>query len=70
MFSVLTIDDIAVPLIAISFTSVIGLMAWMVRELSRISTTLSVMGERHSNIVQRIDDLEDDHKLILRKVGV
>jgi len=70
MFSVLTIDDIAVPLIAISFTSVIGLMAWMVRELSRISTTLSVMGERHSNIVQRIDDLEDDHKLILQKVGV
>jgi len=70
MVAALTVEAVAIPLIAISFTSVIGLMTWMVRELSRISTTLSVMGERHSNIVQRIDDLEDDHKLILRKVGV
>jgi len=70
MFAAVTVEALAIPVITISFTSVIALMTWMVRELSRISTTLSVMGERHSSIVQRIDELEDDHKLILRKVGV
>lgn len=70
MFAAVTVEAIAIPVITISFTSVIALMTWMVRELSRISTTLSVMSERHSSIVQRIDELEDDHKLILRKVGV
>jgi len=70
MFAAVTVEALAIPVITISFTSVIALMTWMVRELSRISTTLSVMSERHSSIVQRIDELEDDHKLILRKVGV
>ena len=70
MFAAVTVEALAIPIITISFTSVIALMTWMVRELSRISTTLSVMSERHSSIVQRIDELEDDHKLILRKVGV
>jgi type II secretory pathway component PulJ len=66
MFAALTLENLIVPIIAISFTSVIGLMTWMVRELSRISTTLSVMDERSQNIVRRIENLEDEQRHIVR----
>lgn len=70
MLSTVTLDQIIVPILAISFTSVIGLMTWMVRELSRISNTLSVMEERGKAIARRIDDLEDEQRELIRKVGV
>jgi type II secretory pathway component PulJ len=66
MFAALTLENLIVPIIAISFTSVIGLMTWMVRELSRISTTLSVTDERSQNIVRRIENLEDEQRHIVR----
>lgn len=46
------------PLLAVSFTGVITLMAWTVRELSRISAQLSVTEERSSDHERRIRDLE------------
>ena len=70
MFAAFTTSDVITPIVAISFTSVIGLMTWMVRELSRISTTLSVMEERGKTIDQRLEDLEDEHRAIIRKVGI
>lgn len=70
MLSTVTLDQIIIPILAISFTSVIALMTWMVRELSRISNTLSVMEERGKAIVRRIDDLEDEQRELIRRVGV
>lgn len=70
MLSTVTLDQIIIPILAISFTSVIALMTWMVRELSRISNTLSVMEERSKAIVRRIDDLEDEQRELIRRVGV
>jgi type II secretory pathway component PulJ len=68
MFAALTLENLIVPILAISFTSVIGLMTWMVRELSRISTTLSVMDERNKSIVRRIEHLEDEQRHIVRNL--
>lgn len=70
MFSASFIETLIVPILAISFTSVIALLTWTVRELSRISTTLSVMEERMKALDRRIDDLEDEHRLIIRKIGI
>lgn len=70
MFAALTPESIIIPVLGISFTSVIALMTWMVRELSRISTTLSVMGERGKHIDRRIEDLEDDNRRLIQKVGI
>lgn len=69
MLSALTIEQLVIPILAISFTSVIALMTWMVRELSRISTTLSVMEERSKQVAQRLDDLEDEQRSLLQRVG-
>jgi len=46
------------PIIASSFMFVVGLMAWIVRELSRISSQLSVIEERTQDHERRITNLE------------
>lgn len=46
------------PLVATSFMFVVGLMAWIVRELSRISSQLSVIDERTQDHERRISNLE------------
>ena len=45
--------------LGVSFTAVIGLMAWIVRELSRISTQSS-----------RLDERTEDHERRLEKAGL
>lgn len=66
MFVAVTLETLIVPILAISFTSVIGLMTWMVRELSRISSTLSVMEERYKTIDRRIETIEDEQRQLIR----
>lgn len=66
MYAATTIEKVIVPILAISFTSVIGLMTWMVRELSRISSTLSVMEERYKTIDRRIETIEDEQRQLIR----
>ena len=45
--------------LGVSFTAVIGLMAWIVRELSRISTQSS-----------RLEERSNDHERRLEKAGL
>lgn len=46
------------PLVAVSFTAVIGLMAWIVREMGRITTELRVIQTEGSDLERRVHALE------------
>lgn len=46
------------PLVAVSFTAVIGLMAWIVREMGRITTEVRVIQNASEDHDRRIRDLE------------
>lgn len=46
------------PLVAVSFTAVIGLMAWIVREMGRITTEVRVIQTASSDLERRIHELE------------
>lgn len=46
------------PLVAVSFTAVIGLMAWIVREMGRITTEVRVIQTAGDDMERRIRDLE------------
>jgi hypothetical protein len=49
---------ILAPAFAIFLSGMVALLAWMVREMSRISTQLSVMDERSVDVERRLDHLE------------
>jgi hypothetical protein len=46
------------PILAASFTCIVGLVGWTVRELARLSTQISVMEQRQSDHERRIERLE------------
>lgn len=47
------------PIIAVSFTAVISLMAWIVQTIERITNQVSGMEERSEDHERRIRDLEN-----------
>jgi hypothetical protein len=58
VFAVEISEGLIFGLIPISFTMVVGLMAWMVRELGRISETSARLEERIHDHERRLDRLE------------
>lgn len=46
------------PILAASFTCIVGLVGWTVRELARLSTQISVMAQRQDDHDRRIERLE------------
>ena len=59
MFATEIPSEFLTVFLGVSFTAVIGLMAWIVRELSRISTQSS-----------RLDERTEDHERRLEKAGL
>lgn len=51
------------PLLAVSFTSVIALMAWIVQTMWRITNQVTGMEERSEDHERRIRDLETAKRL-------
>lgn len=49
------------PVLAVSFTAVITLMAWIVQTMWRITNQVSAMEERSDDHERRIRDLETRH---------
>lgn len=50
------------PLLAVSFTTVIALIGWIVQTLWKINTTLSGMEARYDEHERRLDHLEERHR--------
>ena len=59
MFATEIPSEFLTVFIGVSFTAVIGLMAWIVRELSRISSQSS-----------RLEERSEDHERRLEKAGL
>lgn len=61
MFSAadLTSNPLLVALVSVSFSLVVGLLAWIVRELSRITASLNRQEERSEDHERRLNRLED-----------
>ena len=55
MFATYIPDGYLIALMAVSFPATIGLMAWIVRELSRIATQSAVLEERQDGFEHRLD---------------
>lgn len=51
-------DAYLAPLLAVSFTTVIALIGWIVQTLWKINTSLTQMEERSDDHERRIGDLE------------
>ena len=52
-------DALLIALAAVTFPLVVGLLAWIVRELSRTSSVLTKLEERSEDHARRIDRLEN-----------
>lgn len=50
------------PLLAVSFTTVIALMGWIVQTLWKINTSLTSMESRYDEHERRIGDLEERNR--------
>jgi hypothetical protein len=51
-------DGLIFALLPVSFVMIVGLMAWIVRELGRITVQNARTEERHEDHERRIDALE------------
>lgn len=59
MFAVTIPDALAAAVIAPSIASTVGLLAWVVRELSRISGCLGRFEQRAEDLDRRVSNLEE-----------
>jgi hypothetical protein len=51
-------DTLLIALLAVSFPLVVGLLAWIVRELSRISTAVALLEQRMGHYELRLAEFD------------